>query len=64
MSPVTWVVYRMTIHGKPSDTNAVCERDEWDAMEQARPGYHTLVKAGIATEAEAEWFARGKAVSP
>lgn len=55
----TWVVYRVTIHGKPSGTNAVCEQDEWDAMERARPGYHTLVQAGITSEGAAERLARG-----
>jgi hypothetical protein len=56
--PVSWVVYRMTIHGKPSGMNAVCEQGEWDAMERARPGYHTLVLGGIANEGEAERLAR------
>lgn len=56
--PSSWVVYRMNIHGKLSPTNAVCEQCEWDAMEKARPGFHTLVKAGIANEGEAERFAR------
>jgi hypothetical protein len=55
---VSWVVYRMTIHGKPSGMSAVCEQGEWDAMEHARPGYHTLVLAGIPTEGEAERLAR------
>ena len=55
---VSWVVYRMTIHGKPNGMSAVCEQGEWDAMEQARPGYHTLVLAGIPTEGEAERLAR------
>jgi hypothetical protein len=55
---VTWVVYRKTIHGKPAGVNAVCERDEWDAMEKAQPGYHTLIKAGITNEGEAEQLAR------
>jgi hypothetical protein len=55
---VSWVVYRMTIHGKPSGMSAVCEQGEWEAMEQARPGYHTLVLAGIPTEGEAEKLAR------
>ena len=53
-----WVVYRMTIHGKPSGMNAVCKQSEWDAMERAQPGYHTLVQAGIASEGEAERLAR------
>jgi hypothetical protein len=55
---VAWVVYQMTIHRKPS-VNAVCEQDEWDAMERERPGYHTLVRAGITNEPEAERLARG-----
>src|SRR6516164_9230366 len=55
---VSWVVYRMTIHGKPSGMIAVCEQGEWDAMEHERPGYHTLVLAGIHSEGEAERLAR------
>jgi hypothetical protein len=54
-----WVVYKMTVVGKYTGMNAVCEQSEWDAMELARPGYHTLVKSGIADEAEAERLARG-----
>jgi hypothetical protein len=53
-----WVVYRMTVHGKKSGINAVCEQGEWEAMERDRPGYHTLVQAGIPTEGEAERLAR------
>ena len=56
---VLWVVYRMTVYGKASAMNAVCEQSEWDAMELAYPGYHTLVKSGIPSEAEAERLARG-----
>jgi hypothetical protein len=56
--PTFWVVYRMTVHGKKSGINAVCEQGEWDAMERDRPGYHTLVQAGIPTEGEAERLAR------
>jgi hypothetical protein len=55
----SWVVYVMTIHGKTSGMNAVCEQGEWEAMERDRPGYHTLVRAGIRTEGEAERLARG-----
>jgi len=55
---ILWVVYRMTIHGKPSGMDAVCEQSEWEAMERAQPGYHTLVQAGIANEGEAERLAR------
>ena len=53
-----WVVYRMTVHGKKPGAHAVCEQGEWDAMESAQPGYHALVRAGIANEGEAEQLAR------
>jgi len=56
-----WVVYRMTIRGKPDQGSAVCEQAEWDEMEAQRPGYHTLIRSGIGTEAEAEKLARGTA---
>ena len=56
---MSWVVYRMTIHGKTTSVmNAVCEQGEWDAMERNRPGHHTLILAGIANEGEAERLAR------
>ena len=55
----SWVVYLMTIHGKPSGVNAVCEQGEWEAMERAQPGHHTLVRSGITNEGEAERLARG-----
>ena len=55
---VLWVVYRMTIHGKVSGMNAVCEQCEWDAMERAQPGHHALIQAGISNEVEAERLAR------
>ena len=55
---VSWVVYRMTVHGKPAGMNAVCEQSEWEAMERAQPGYHTLILAGITNEGEAERLAR------
>src|SRR6478672_6670086 len=57
--PMSWVVYQMTIHGKATGMNAVCEQREWDAMERAQPGRHTLVQAGITNEGEAERLARG-----
>lgn len=56
--PVTWVVYLMTIHKRTDRYLAVCEQSEWDAMELSRPGYHHLVRDGIATEVEAETLAR------
>jgi hypothetical protein len=55
-----WVVYRMTSHGKASGMKAVCEQAEWDAMELAQPGRHTLVLAGITNEGEAERLARSE----
>jgi hypothetical protein len=57
-----WVVYQMTIHGKPSGIDAVCEQSEWDALERAQPGFHTLVQAGITNEGEAERLARSHTV--
>ena len=54
-----WVVYKMTLHGKHEQPNAVCKQSEWDAMESAHPGYHTLVRAGITSENEADRLARG-----
>ena len=53
-----WVVYRMTLHNKPS-MNAMCLQSEWDAMELAKPGFHTLIRGGIASDSEAEKLARG-----
>ncbi len=55
---MSWVVYQMTIHGKPSQLNAVCEEAEWHAMELAQPGHHRLIRAGITNEGEAERLAR------
>src|SRR5258706_377306 len=40
---VTWVVYRLMMYGKnKGGMGAVCEQTEWDAMEKAQPGHHTL----------------------
>jgi len=61
---VSWVVYKMTVANKPEGMNAVCEQSEWDAMELARPGYHTLIRAHITDEAEAEKLARGTSGDP
>jgi hypothetical protein len=55
----SWVVYLMTLHKNGAQMNAVCEQSEWEAMEQARPGYHTLIRSGIMSENEAELLARG-----
>jgi hypothetical protein len=53
-----WVVYRLTLHNKPTALHVVCQQAEWDALERATPGRHPLVRAGIATEAEADRLAR------
>jgi len=53
-----WVVYKMSLNGKAPGPNAVCEQGEWDAMEKAEPGRHTLIREGIKSEAEAERVAR------
>lgn len=55
-----WVVYLMTMHSNKPQVNAVCEQSEWDAMEKDRPGYHTLVQAGITSESEADKIARDR----
>jgi hypothetical protein len=54
----SWVVYKMPIQRLPGHVNAVCEQNEWDAMELSRPGYYTLVRSGIESEGEAEQLAR------
>ena len=61
---VSWVVYRMTLHGKPAGVSAVCEQAEWEAMELSRPGYHQLIRSGITNEGEAERLARSNQSSP
>ena len=59
----SWVVYLMTLHNL-GGMKAVCEQREWDEMERVRPGYHTLIRSGIANEAEAEKLARGTSGDP
>lgn len=61
---VLWVVYTTGPLGKTPGINAVCEQAEWNTMEQARPGQHTLVREGITNEAEAERLARGTSGDP
>jgi hypothetical protein len=51
----------MTLHGNAVAGNVVCEQREWEALERARPGFHTLLHSGIKTEQEAEKLARGTA---
>jgi hypothetical protein len=52
-----WVVFKSRLAGAHGP-NAVCEQAEWDAMEKANPGDHTLLQTGVASEAEAERLAR------
>ena len=59
-----WVVYRATIKGIAVGPTAVCQSDEWDALQAARPGVHTLLRGDISNEAEAERLARGTAGDP
>lgn len=60
----TWVVYRTTFRAHVAPVNAVCEQGEWDAMEASHPGKQELVRAGIASEGEAERLARGTSGDP
>lgn len=60
----SWVVYRMTVKGKTSGMGTVCEQAEWEALELAQPGYHTLVRTGITNEGVAERLARSVPVDP
>ena len=64
MKKSLWVVYRMNVRGSPDGINAVCEQAEWDAMELAKPGQHTLIQARIGSEGEAERLARGTSGDP
>ena len=61
---VTWAVYLMTVPKRVEKIRAVCEQSEWEAMELARPGYHELIRGGIATEVEAETLARTPSTVP
>ena len=56
-----WVVYRIPVKNDPVGGSAVCSEREWDALTAARPGVFALVRDGIASEGEAERFARGTA---
>ena len=57
------MVYGASIRGKATGLAAVCNQGEWEAMERAAPGGQLLIKAGIATEGEAERFARSAPVT-
>jgi hypothetical protein len=55
-----WAVYKKFTKKVPEGMNAVCEQEEWNAMELAKPGQQQLIQGGIANEAMAERLARGK----
>jgi hypothetical protein len=59
MKKTLWVVYEMGAAGKDQGIKVVCEQGEWDALELAQPGKHTLIRTGITNEGEAERLARG-----
>jgi hypothetical protein len=52
-----WVIYKSR-HAGEHGPNAVCDQAEWDAMELADPKAQTLLRCGIASEAQAEALAR------
>lgn len=56
--PTEWVVYRASIKGQLSGQNAICSQQEWEAMESAAPGVHTLIREHIPNESTAEQLAR------
>jgi hypothetical protein len=56
-----WVVYRIPVRDDPLGRSGVCSEREWDTLTAARPGFYALVRDGIASEGEAERFARGTA---
>ena len=57
----TWVVYSMPLRASDTPMRFICEQSEWDAMNLAKPGYYSLIQAGIENEGEAERLARGTA---
>ena len=62
--PISWVVYQIMHRKIPNGMKAVCEQGEWDAMQLAQPGFHTLIQAGMTNEGEAERLARYGPVDP
>jgi hypothetical protein len=61
----SWAVYTTGTTGKVGGgVNVVCEQSQWEEMERAQPGRHTLVRDDIASESEAERLARGTSGDP
>jgi hypothetical protein len=63
-NPASWVVFQTPVQGGPGTVRGICRQAEWDVMTHARPGFYTLVKAGITSEGEAERLARGTSGDP
>ena len=61
MRPGRWVVYAVPVKDDPAGRPAVCSEKEWDRLTAARPGVFALIRDGMASEGEAERFARGAA---
>jgi hypothetical protein len=53
-----WVVYLMKMREMPTGMPAVIEQHEWEKLDSAVPGRHTLLRDRIASEAEADQLAR------
>ena len=60
MQKPSWVVYTMPMRDNPETIRAVCDAQEWERMERAKPGFFALIQSGISTEGEAERLARGR----
>ena len=58
-----WAVYVNNGGGRPDGPRVICRQSQWDQMERERPGRHTLVRDGIASEREAETLARAGLVA-
>lgn len=62
--PTSWVVYKMKQRGNQPGHNAICSQAEWEEMELAQPGFHTLIQGQIGNEGEAERLARDLQTPP
>ena len=58
-----WVVYVNSGGKQAEGLHVICRQYEWDQLERSRPGHHTLVQSGIASETEAETLARAGLVA-
>ena len=56
--PRAWVVYRLGPGHPHAGNHVVCSQAEWDALDRAVPGMHTLVMGLIPSEGLAEQLAR------